>query len=329
MVYLKGKKILLIMPYFHNYHELIADELEKAGANVWRLQDDFINDSVFYRFVWRKVDCLKNIYVNKKFTSHLSVIPNDLDYVFIIKGTALTEQVVQSIKDKSPSAIFINYQWDSIKNSPNALLIADKCKYNYTFDPEDAERLSWKYLPLFYYGENNEKTVKRYDFAYVATLYYKRAKILNLIREYCEKNNYSLYEYVYANKWTFFLRKYILRDKNYRNIQKSDVRFSTLKKDELSQIYKLSRILVDYKVETQKGLTMRTIESIGFRCKLITNSNFVKECDFYTPNNIFVYDVEKFDIPKSFVESDYEELSSIIMQEYSCENWVKHIFCME
>ena len=47
------------------------------------------------------------------------------------------------------------YQWDSIKNNPNALSISEEFDEVSTFDVEDSKKYGWKYRPLFYIKSND------------------------------------------------------------------------------------------------------------------------------------------------------------------------------
>ena len=90
-----------------------------------------------------------------------------------------------------------------------------------------------------------------------------------------------------------------------------------------------SNIVVDYTHLSQTGFTMRTCEAIGHRCKLVTNNKLVKEADFYNENNVYIYDVDNFQIPESFINSPYQELSKEIYERYSISNWIKEIINYE
>ena len=70
---------------------------------------------------------------------------------------------------------------------------------------------------------------------------------------------------------------------------------------------------------------MRTIESIGNHSKIITNNKGVVNEDFFSPNNVFVYDIGKFDIPKEFIESAYQDLDEALYKKYSLSGWVEDI----
>ena len=50
-----------------------------------------------------------------------------------------------------------------------------------------------------------------------------------------------------------------------------------------------SKCIIDINDEGSFGLSLRVMESIFFNRKLITTNSFIRQCDFYNPNNIFIY----------------------------------------
>lgn len=326
MLSLNNKRILLIAPSFFEYYKMIKHELERSGASVWCINDDFLSNSFLYKYIYRRLAYLKFHYADKQYLSKLHDIPTNLDYIFIIRGSAISTKVLEELKEKNPSAKLIMYQWDSVRNNQNALVLARYCDENITFDPEDASTYGWKYRPLFYYDTSDERCEKEYDFAFVGTLYYKRAEVLKKIKSFCNKEGYKLFDYLYVNKWEYYIHRFLMRDKRYCVLNKDEVHFMALSKKELSDIYRKSKILVDYTAETQTGLTMRTIESIGFKCKLLTNSNIIKTTDIYNETNVHIYDLEEFKIDSSFINNGYKELDKDILNYYSVQGWIKSIF---
>ena len=103
------------------------------------------------------------------------------------------------------------------------------------------------------------------------------------------------------------------------------VNFEPLNLKETNTIYANSDIIVDYTHPLQVGLTMRTIESIGNRCRLVTNNKKVLECDFYHPNNIFVYEGDEVCIPDEFLNLEYTELNEEQYYYYSIDGWIDSV----
>ena len=321
---LKGKKVLLMAPSFYNYYIYIVEKLKKMGAEVDLILE--VHDPI-YLYFFRKNKCLRNNYTYRYYASRLKNI-NNIDYIFLIRGEAINCHIMELLLEKYPKAKKVMYQWDSVKNNPNIKEIIkyfDKC---YTFDPLDAKKYKWEYRPLFYLEENCKKndTQCLYDFVFIGTLYFQRAKLLKQLKKICEKNNYRFFYYFFVKKFEYIIHTFLLKDKRYTIIPPKDVNFVSLSNKEVCDIYEKSKIFVDYTAETQAGFTIRTIESIGSHKKIITNNKNIVNADFYNPNNIYVYDLEKFDIPINFVNSPYVELKRELYKKYSLEGWLEDIF---
>lgn len=321
-----NKRILMFAPSFFGYFKAIKTELEKQGATVDIVLEDFVNKSILYRFFWVKNQKAKIKYTSSFYKKHIIKSARNYDIVFVIRGEAISEENMLALKKKNPNAVFIMYQWDSVRNNKNCLKIERFFDYIYTFDIEDAKERKWKYRPLFYMNAENIQKVKDIDLTMVGTLYYKRAQLLRKIMDFSLKNKLNVFHYLYSPKIVFIVHRYILRDKRYMGVDYKDVRFVPLKADRLTDVYNCSKILVDYTADDQTGLTMRTIESLGFRCKLITNNKKIMETDIYQFGNIYVYDLDNFNIPQEFIETEYNDLPKELNDYYSLTGWVKSIF---
>jgi len=84
-----------------------------------------------------------------------------------------------------------------------------------------------------------------------------------------------------------------------------------------------SRAILDYVQEGQNGLTLRPMESIFFRKKLITNDRSIRTNDFYHPNNIFIIGIDKFENLEEFIKTPYTSLSSNIVEKYDVMKWIE------
>ena len=76
----------------------------------------------------------------------------------------------------------------------------------------------------------------------------------------------------------------------------------------------------------QTGLTMRTIETLGAKKKLITTNPHVKEYDFYRPENILIVDRYNPVITKEFLDAPWKEIPENIYKKYSISSWLNSIF---
>lgn len=84
-----------------------------------------------------------------------------------------------------------------------------------------------------------------------------------------------------------------------------------------------SRCLVDLYNTTNEGISLRVMEALFFKKKLITTNRFVKNYDFYNPHNIFIWGVDDVRFLKEFVETDYSPVEDVIVSRYEINNWIK------
>ena len=96
--------------------------------------------------------------------------------------------------------------------------------------------------------------------------------------------------------------------------------------EELIKLIGQSKSIIDIVSNNQKGLTLRVMESIFFKKKLITNNESIKEYDFYNPNNIFILQFDDIKNLKSFINSEYDELDKRILEKYEFETWVNSFY---
>ena len=324
---IKGKTILLIMSYYFGYEIEIRKELEKKGAIVYSINQDFYNNNFLCRFFQVY---FKRLFYNMTFQYYVFQIRKyrHIDIVFVIKGSTLYPPIIEMLKQKYKCK-YILYQWDSVKNNPYAVKLSESFDSTYTFDPEDAKKYGWNYRPLFFNTTkgNHQKEIK-YEMSYICSLHSKRADILFYLLNYAKKNRIRLFDYVYVDKLSFIRQKYLKGNDLYTKLPYHYMKFSPLSSDKVKNVYGVSKCLVDYKSPDQDGLTIRSIEAIGHECKLITNNRAVIHEKFYCNENVFIYDEEKIEIPIEFIRSPYRPLQEDIYSYYSLEGWITEIFCL-
>lgn len=327
-VNLQNKEVLIIMPFYFSYQNTIKNEIIKCGGKPYFIDEDFDQDNFFdhleYVYLKNKRNALSDKYYEKAM-ENLN-LPNHLDYVLIIKGRTITENKLKFLKDKYSSAKFIMYQWDSVKKAKCALLIAKFCTQKYTFDPVDSKKYGWGYRPLFFDPINcSPKKKKKYDFVFICSLHSQRILVYEKLKEICLKSKKTLYKHIYCEKWSYIRQKWLHRNDSY-DLATSDVSFKSLSLNETNRIYDESFCIVDYKFPEQDGLTMRSIEALGHKCKLLTNNENIINEPFYDSKNICVYKLNDFFIPKDFLREPYYEIDDAILKKYTIEGWIEDIF---
>lgn len=320
--FLDGKRVLFIGPKFYNYHNEIIEELVANGAKV-----DFYGEkpeTISYRFVSNYFKSMKSSFIDKYLNNILDNIKEQYDYFFLIRGEIITVDFLEKLKLLSPKAKFIMYQWDSIKFTPNYPKIMNMFDKIITFDMIDSKELNIEYLPLFYtnnYANLELSKKKVYDISFFGSYHSDRLEIIKKLEKECKEKGLSFYHYIYSPKLALI-----------RKVLNSSVKIEDLKyfktspasNQELLNIYKKSRAVLDIESSIQNGLTIRTFEVLGAKLKLIsTNKNIIHE-DFFNKNNIYVLDRNNITLDREFFDSHF--IFNEYIQGKSIGSWLKSIF---
>lgn len=324
------KKILLITPEFFQYYKYISDELCKQDCCVERFRD-IPGTSTLVRGLSR----LNKAFIKPAVEKHLNKMISrskecQFDTVILVYGMtfSFSPQMIQKLKDALPCASFVLYLWDSAKNLPGSLDIIPLFDKVFSFDKGDCQN-GINFLPLFYtdiyknIADSHENT--DYFCSYVGTAHPQKLKHINdmsaLLAEHYPDQ--FIYHYI-PSKLKYHYHK--LKDSEYKNVRFSDLETDKLSFDRVASIFSRSVCVLDASQAGQTGLTMRTIEALGAKRKLITTNQTVKDYDFYDPANIYVYTVgDEFDFESEFFNSPYKELPEDIYEKYSLSHWVSSL----
>ena len=324
-------KLLLIMPRFFNYPELISKELNNMGYEV-DFFDDRPSTNAWIKAVIRINKKIIHTYIKTYFNKVMKTVHSkQYDVVFLISGQSLSfsEDMIGEIKKCQPKAQFVLYQWDSQYNFPyikNVQKFFDKC---YSFDKRDIkENPSLKFLPLFYsniyeeIGRRNNKDYK-YDFCFVGTAHPKKFMFINMMSEQLKDVYSNQYIYFYFPSSIVYLYRKVM-NKEFKGAKYGDFHYVPLKGKEMIDIYESSRCVLDSAQEGQLGLTIRVFEALGAKKKLITTNEDIINYDFYCSQNIYVYK-GNIDLDDAFFKEDYKEIEKEVYEKYSLRSWLREI----
>lgn len=325
---LQGKRILFFSAKAFDIPDNITACMRQMGAVV-----DYYDERPANTFIVKALIRInRNLiaeYINKY---HLQIInktkENKYDYIFFIKGESISRRNLELLRSLHPQAKFIIYHWDSIANNKNALNLLPLFDQAYSFDQPDCEKLGMSFLPLFYIPEyeqiaNTSSYV--YDLMFVGTTHSDRYQFVKAIASQILNYGGKCFVYFFfQSKILFYKMK--LQNKAMRHVSIHEVHFDSIKKEQLLKLYHQSRIIVDAQHPKQTGLTMRCIETLGAKRKLITTNQEIKKYDFYRPENILVVNRQHPIIPREFFESPYVNISDEIYRKYSLNSWIETIF---
>lgn len=320
---LDNKKVLLVAPQFFGYEQDIRREFERRGAQV-----DFLLDrpftSPFLKAVtrWRRqwvISAAERYY--RKNTN----LEGDYDYVFIVNGQTLSSQVLELWRENFSNAKFFLYMWDSFSNRKDVVSILRFFDYAFTFDRSDAQAYQIHFRPLFFssgFEEANDAPTE-WDISFIGTAHTDRYAVVSKVASQLGSEVRSYWYLFLQAQWVYWLYRTI--NPGFRSARLSEFRFLPLTKIEVQRVFFSSGAILDVEHPLQTGLTMRTLETLGAKKKLITTNSNVLTYDFYNPSNICVIDRNSPVIPAGFLITPYVDIDPSVYQRYRLEGWLDEI----
>lgn len=322
-------RILLVMPNFFNYLHIITKALEKKGYAV-DVFDDRPSTNPWIKAAVRFKRSIIKKYIEDYFSKIMkSVSHKKYNYVFFISGQSLsfTESMLARLKQTQDNARFVLYQWDSLKNFPYIKKMYKFFDRIYTFDKFDAKNENIAFLPLFYdekyceIAKGNESI--KYDTLFVGTAHPQKYQFIKqMVQELSSKYKKQFIYFFFPSKLVYIYRK--LFNSEFKNAHLKEFHFKPLNDKTIDKLFSESSIILDAPQKDQTGLTIRVIEAMGAKKKIITTNSDVISYDFYRPENIYIYN-GKIDFNDPFFNSNYCDIAKKIYRKYSLDNWLNVI----
>lgn len=322
------KRILLIMPNFYGYTDYIKDEITNQGYSI----DVYYEEPPRLLFlVLRNLDIIigKPLFLpfsTKLLIKKIARAGIKYDKLLVIRGNIFSEKLICVLKSKvlKEYGDSVYYTWDSFSNVSHKGLIAKSFDRRFTFDSWDAKNNSdWRLLPLFYsgpfdYDKNPLNEIEYiYDLCCIASFNRYRYETLQEIVVCNKELRFKIL--LYIDKKLYDYKKKV--DPFFRNVDESWICHDPLSFEQIVYYYNQSKAILDITYENQNGLSMRTIESVGLKKKLVTNNYSVKEYPFYTDSNVFLLSNQNT-ISKEWFEQPYN-LDDNIRKNYSIHHWTE------
>lgn len=322
---LENKKILFITTQFYGYEKKIIRAIREQGADLKVYFDDPVSYTRL-KFLKNWISPKTRSKVNRFYRGHIIKKTAQLhfDYIFILKGSIMSEPFINTLRRQHPSALLIQYQWDSLTNF-NYERFVGLFDINFTFDHADAARVpALTYLPTFALDEFFELAKKRkavtqdIDISFVGSNHSDRLKILRDLRSKLDKHNLKHKFYVYLPFIVSFKSAFITR-----RMKPSEIMWKSLSRNKYKNLLLRSRYVLDLPSPKQSGVSLRTYEALASGCTFITTS---KTVDF-NHKNIVVVDQETLNksIPE-ILQQPQSDHATLSFEEYSLTAWVRKVF---
>lgn len=325
------KELLLFAPRFFDYDREIAGALSARGVIV-HCHSYLPSSSNLVKVIVRVRRGLIAHYTNRHFKDIITRLQHRaISHILIIKGETITKHILQMLRGAFPRARIILYLWDSIKNYPNVRENIGAVDKALSFDPADSVANSKvAFRPLFFSRSFASAPQFRrddldYDVSFVGTIHSDRLRILDELEDQFRRLNLTF-------KKVYFLRTSLeyywgkLTDPAYRNHKASDFVTTPVPSAAVREIFFKSRVIVDIQHPKQQGLTMRAIEALGSRRKLITTNASIRTYDFYSPENIQIIGRRGEALPPEFFKTPGVGVPEPVYHKYSIDGWLDNVF---
>ncbi len=319
---LSDKKILFLGIGFYDYEDAIQKELEELGANVTYFSDKFPSEKSLIFKIFANLTSLNIDSIRKRYYAGiLRRVKNDaFDYVLVIKGELLPETFISTLRVKLKKAHFIMYQWDALIRVPTAINQFTYFDKVFSFDRVDCLNYSeLNFRPLFYREQSTADNLAiKFDISFVGLQHSNRLAFIKKLSSWCDTNKLNYFFYLTTGIYSYF-KKLFSGEGTFLHINKISYK-------RVTEIFMSSKSILDLPNPLQVGLTMRTIEAVGFKKKIITTNQDIVNYDFYNKNNILVINDDFSGINKDFINSEYSPIPGSVLNKYSLRSWVSDVF---
>jgi hypothetical protein len=317
--------VLLISPLTFTYREFICATLNELGYDVtwW---NERASDSTLYKAALRISPVLTRAVSERIFSERIrELTPREITLVLVIKGEGLTSAICSELRACLPGVPMGYYLWDSRSNVRSAPEISAALDATSTFDPVDAHTYAWYYRPLFSrYGPVTPSPMgaRDFDWCFVGTLHSDRHRVLSQLRKSGKPGSRS-YVFGFCPSSAVLKLRYLTDWSLWRS--ESTISTTPLSAEAVSSIIARSRVVVDVEHPRQRGLTMRTIETLVSGSKLATTNASIVESDLFHPSRVHILDRRKPYIPEEFINAPFSAFDPGVLERYSASTWARDL----
>ena len=321
--FLEGKRVVFICVKSFNFEGLIVNRLSDMGAIV-RYFDERPTNTLYEKSIIR----FKKRLLAKRIATYYNCILDKLedfnpDYLFVIRGEVVPEFFLKTFKNRWIQAKMIFYNSDSFLNNPNPMKLLSYFNKAATFDIIDAKKNNLAYIPLFYddfyINQNTQFNKRQLDLSFIGTLHSDRAVVLEKLLRQISTDS-KIYIFFYTHGLLGFIY-FIFSAKRLNLRVLKNLNFKPLSTNQTRNLFLNSKVIIDTEHPKQSGLTSRTIEALGARCKLITTNRNILEADFYNPKNILLVNRNNPVITNEFI-SETPSFNEDVRKKYTLTNWL-------
>lgn len=281
--------------------------------NEWKKND--LNPCVIFkpaskylrvlRRIWKKIKipyfCL---WYSKKWKSAVK----EAD-IIIVHMSWLTDTLPKYLNKLNSKAKIIAWYWNCVKIANDPSTIKGHCE-KWSFDPNDCEKYGLKFNHQYYFKSfiSPSSDAPIYDIFFCGSDSGRGKLLMDLYKVFQKAGLNNLFQIVYP-EYDGIPEKLKSNRVSYLNIVEN---------------IKKSRCLLELTREGQSGPTLRLMEALFNKKKVITTNKAVKDEPFYNPQNIFILGERSKEELYDFVRSDYVDPGEKFIELYDVKNWLNN-----
>ncbi len=321
----KKSRVLLVSPLTFSYHTAICEALQQIGHDpTW--WNDKASASTGYKIALRLFPGLTRRWTQGHFRRLVEALPpGAIDHVLVIKGEGLDATTVRLLRERQPRATLGLYLWDSVDNVKGARSIAPLFDAISSFDPVDSQENGWRYRPLFARNvalSAREQVQKDFDWCFVGTIHSDRHKVITRLRRSPGGQRSFVFAYFQS---PFVLRVRKLFDWTLWSAPAGTLSTVPMPAEDVAAVIARSRSVLDVEHPRQRGLTMRTIETLLTGKKLLSTNQHIVDCDLYDASRAQMIDRHAPTLQQAFLDSPVKPVPPELRARYTCEAWVSEL----
>ena len=249
------------------------------------------------------------------FRNYIYAYPEDMEGLIILFDTKLPEFYLRRILEKNPRAQIIVWYWNEVK-SEKKLQNQDAFDI-WSYSPADCREYWLIYNSQFYF----DSVVKRYrDVREQREMRGERSFIFMGREKGRSDQINAVAEAIKQCGWGCQI-DYLSTCKNDRPHKSGNPYTKGFGYDTYVQKVMAYQGILDVAFKENSGLSLRTMESIFFHKKLITNNSLVSTYDFYDENNIYIWGKSGMSL-EEFLARPYRPVPDSICNQYLITSWL-------
>lgn len=272
----------------------------------------FASDHVLNRF-FRKVILKTGMNgLARILFKHMDALIEKNDWI-IVFDTGNADGIVKYIQGRYAGKRIIVWYWNPVQRTISPECFKSLNAELWSFDLRDCQKYDMKFNTQFYISDNTKRKkyidMKDVDVLFIGKDKNRAEKLIWLEKKLKSQNLTSLF---YVTRPS--LKSEIRTDIAYR---------PNISYLELMGYIEHTKAILDLVHEKQSGLTLRPLEALFFKKKLITNDLNIQNYDLYNKNNIFIIGVDKEDEMGKFIYSDYDNTNyDDLIEKYDLRSWL-------